>query len=295
IEEPELYLHPHARRVISERLDDFLDGGKHQVIVSTHSAEFTRPSSRDINLILIRKENDATRALNVNSREFRHLLVSEAQHEMFFADKLIVCESHNDFILRSAAKELFPGKLEAQNVSVISVGGKKYLVQLVKLALQLGIKCFVFADFEYLLHDESDTAKEYGAKPQPHLLSLGADFFNQECTFGSAGAKAYQFIEKLRSQIKETNEQAFYTAKTASQLNQANIQQVLDRLRSNGVCILSGELENLSKDYTFVSPYDKLTLEKVYALNQRLVDGEKITDIIATSEINDFLKVVFER
>lgn len=295
IEEPELYLHPHARRVISERLDDFLDGGKHQVIVSTHSAEFTRPTSRDINLILIRKENDATRALPVSSREFRHLLVSEAQHEMFFADKLIVCEGHNDFILRAAAKELFPGKLEAQNVSVLSVGGKKYLVQLVKLALQLGIKCFVFADFEYLLHDESDTAKEYGAKPQPHLLSLGADFFNQECTFGSAGAKAYQFIEKLRSQIKETNEQAFYTAKTASQLNQSNIQQVLDRLRSNGVCILSGELENLSKDYTFVSPYDKLTLEKVYALNQRLVDGEKITDIIATSEINDFLKVVFER
>jgi putative ATP-dependent endonuclease of the OLD family len=295
IEEPELYLHPHARRVISDRLDDFLDGGKHQVIVSTHAAEFTRPSARDINLILIRKEKDATHARPVGSREFRHLLVSEAQHELFFADKLIVCEGQSDFLLRAAAKELFPGKLEEQNVSVVAVGGKGYLVQLVRLALRLGIKCFVFADFEYLLRDESDTAKEHGAKPQPHLLSLGADFFNQECTFGAAGAKAYQFIEKLRGQIKEADEAAFYTAKTAAQVSQANIPQVLERLRSNGVCILSGEVESCSKDYAFVSPYDKLTLEKVYALNQRLVDGEKVTDIVAMGEIGEFLKVVFER
>lgn len=40
IEEPEVYLHPHARRVISDRLDDFLDGQKNQVIITTHSSEF---------------------------------------------------------------------------------------------------------------------------------------------------------------------------------------------------------------------------------------------------------------
>ena len=42
IEEPELYLHPHARRVISDRLDDFLDGARNQVIVTTHGVEFLR-------------------------------------------------------------------------------------------------------------------------------------------------------------------------------------------------------------------------------------------------------------
>jgi len=38
IEEPELYLHPHVRRVISERLNDFI-GDRNQVILTTHSAE----------------------------------------------------------------------------------------------------------------------------------------------------------------------------------------------------------------------------------------------------------------
>lgn len=295
IEEPELYLHPHARRVISDRLDDFLDGGKHQIILSTHSTDFIRSKSDDLNLILIRKEKDETCAVPVGSREFRQLLVNEQQHELFFADKLIVCEGLDDYVIKAVAHESFPGELEKQNVSVIAVGGKNYLSQMVRLALKLGLKCFLVADFEYLLRDESDTAKEHNAEPQEHLLSLGADFFNQECTFGVAGAKAYQFIEKLRSQIKDTDEKAFYTAISAAQLNQANIQQVLDRLRLNGVCILSGELEHLSKDYTLLSPYNKLTLEKVYAINQRLVAGGKISDVVATGELVEFLKVAFER
>jgi putative ATP-dependent endonuclease of the OLD family len=295
VEEPELYLHPHARRVISDRLDDFLDGGKHQVILSTHSSDFIRSSSGDLNLILIRKEKDATHATPVSLREFRHLLVNDGQHELFFADKLIVCEGLDDYVIKAVARESFPGELEAQNVSVVAVGGKNYLSQLVRLALRLGIKCFLVADFEYLLRDESDTAKEHGTEPQEHLLTLGADFFNQECTFGAAGAKAYQFIEKLRSQIKDADEKAFYTATSAAQVNQANIQQVLDRLRLNGVCILGGELESLSKDYTFLSPYNKLTMEKVYALNQRIVSGGKVADALNVNEITEFLKVVFER
>jgi hypothetical protein len=178
---------------------------------------------------------------------------------------------------------------------VISVGNKQYFSQLVSLILQLGIKCFVFADFEFLLRDESDTAVIYSATPQEHLLSLSDDFFNQECTFGATGAKAKQFIEKLRSQIKDLDAASFYTAKSAAQIAHPNLQQVLDRLRSNGVCILSGELENLSKDYAFLSPMDSLSLEKVYALNHRLMSGERISDVLLTSEMSDFLRVVLAR
>ena len=127
------------------------------------------------------------------------------------------------------------------------------------------------------------------------LFDVQNEFFTQECTFGATGAKAKQFIEKLRSQIKELDESAFYTAKSSAQLTHPNIQQVLDRLRSNGVGILSGQLENLSQDYAFLSPMDGLSLDKVYALHQRLMSGEKISEVLLTSEMSDFLRVVLAR
>ena len=295
IEEPELFLHPHARKVISNRLDNFLDGNKHQVILSTHSEEFIRSTEGDLHVVRIRKDAGGTQATSINYREFKPVLLFEKQNELFFADKVIACAGYHDFILKAVAEELFPGQLEEQNISVISVGHKRYLSQLVELLLQLGVKCFVFADFEFLLRDESETAAIYSAAPQEHLLSLSDTFFDQECTFGATGAKAKQFIEKLRSQIKELDESAFYTAKSSAQLTHPNIQQVLDRLRSNGVGILSGELENLSQDYAFLSPMDRLSLEKIYALHQRLMGGEKISEVLLTSEMSDFLRVVLAR
>ncbi len=295
IEEPELFLHPHARKVISNRLDNFLDGNKHQVILSTHSEEFIRSQAGDLHVVRIRKDKGTSQATSVNYRAFRPLLLWEKQNELFFADKVIVCAGYHDFILKAVAEELFPGQLEEQNISVIAVGNKRYLSQVVQLVLQLGIKCFVFADFEFLLRDESETAALYSAAPQEHLLSLSDAFFNQECTFGATSAKAKQFIEKLRSQIKELDASSFYTAKSSAQISHPNIQQVLDRLRSNGVGILSGELENLSKDYAFLSPLDGLSLEKIYALNQRLMSGEKIGDLLLTSEMSDFLQIVCAR
>lgn len=75
IEEPELYLHPHARRVISDRLDDFLDNNKNQVIISTHSTEFIRTTKEDLNIIFVVKNEIAgTIAKPIQIREYKHLL-----------------------------------------------------------------------------------------------------------------------------------------------------------------------------------------------------------------------------
>jgi putative ATP-dependent endonuclease of the OLD family len=54
IEEPEIYLHPHGRRVISDRLDDFLENNRNQVILTTHSVEFINSARNDTNIILVK-------------------------------------------------------------------------------------------------------------------------------------------------------------------------------------------------------------------------------------------------
>lgn len=82
-------------------------------------------------------------------------MLDNNQNELFFADKVIVCEGQDGYILRLVASELFPKKLDEQNISVVMVGGKNNLAKMCKLVLGLGLKCFVLSDFDYLLRDKA--------------------------------------------------------------------------------------------------------------------------------------------
>lgn len=296
IEEPEIYLHPHARRVISDRLDDFLDGNKNQVILTTHSAEFIRTTSASFNLTLVTKGDKGTKAINVNIREFKHLLIDNNQNELFFADKVIICEGYDAYLLRAIANELFPKKLDEQNISVLSTNGKNDIHTLAKFTTKLGIKTFLMADFDYLLRDKSEERKKYDAKCRASILSLPLNFFTQPCTFDSNGSKVYSRIARLRNRLKKYCEVHFYTGKTATCFGEQDVYDLLKELRQNGICILSGEIEHLSKDPSFMKAGKrKLGLDQIYDLNARINNGQKITDLIETSEIGEFLEVVFTR
>ena len=296
IEEPEIYLHPHACRVISDCLDSFIDNNRNQVILTTHCAHFIRTIGSNLNLTLIRKNNYTTMAYPVNIGDFKHLLVNSNQIELFFSDKVIVCEGLDEHILILAANELFPGKLNEQNISVVSVGGKDNIKSLVNLVLKLGIKCFLFADFDYLLRDRSDERKKYDAKLHDSIQSLGETFFTQDYILGRDGIQVYREIVKLRARIKNEEEQAFYTAKSLNSCKNPDIGQLLEKLRNNGVCILTGETEDLSKDPSFIkSVGERLSLEKIHELHGRLSKGESITDLFEVSEISEFLNTILNR
>jgi len=296
IEEPEVYLHPHACRVISDRLDDFLENDRNQVIITTHSAEFIRTTAEDTQIILVRKNKQDTEAIPIAIKYFKHLLIDNNKTELFFADKVVVCEGYDDYVLRAIANELFPKKLDEQNVSVVSVCGKDNLKSLVGLVLTLGIKCFLFSDFDYLIRDKGTEREKYGAKAHESIQSLGESFFAQGCLFGENGQEVFRRLVKLRSDLKNKEEEAFYTAKTALEFKSVNVSPKLEYLRKNGVCILNGAIEHLSKVPSFLTPEDnKLSLDKIYDMKARIASGEKISDLIDTSEISEFLSVVFER
>ncbi len=296
IEEPEVYLHPHARRVISDRLDDFLNNNKNQVILTTHSVEFIRTIGDDLNVILVRKNEDETIAVPVNIKQYKDLLIDNNQNEIFFSDKVIVCEGLEDFIIRAVAKEVFPQKLDENNISVVSIAGKNNFNRFIKLILKLGIKCFIFSDFDYLLRDKMEHREKYGAKAHESIINLGAEFFSQNCIFGENGNRIFSKIERVRSSLKANNEKEFYTAKHISNFpGNKELARLLNDLRQNGVCILDGELEDLSKENSFISSENKLSIEKVYELNSRLSEGQKITDLFEVSEIGNFLNVVLDR
>lgn len=298
IEEPEVYLHPHARRVISDRLDEFLNNNKNQVILTTHSVEFIRTVGEDLNIVLVRKHEDNTVAAPIKIKKYKDLLIDNNQNEIFFADKVVVCEGYDDFILRAVAKEAYPQKLDERNISIVSAGSKDNISRFVKLILELGLKCFVFADFDYFLRDKKDERKKYGENVKAHesVSNLGKEFFTQPYIFGDEGTKTISRIDKTRNDIKTKNERVFYTAKKIDDVaGNKELANLLNDLRTNGICILDGEIEDLSKQAEFISSTNKLSLDKLFEINAKLAQGSKMSDIFDVRVISEFLKIVIER
>ena len=296
VEEPEVYLHPHARRSISDRLDEFLDGNKNQVILTTHSIEFIRTSSQNLHVILVNKDDDGTKAESVKINEYTSLFIDNNQHEIFFADKVILCEGFDDFVLRQVAEELFPYQLDENNVSIISVGGKDRISKLAKLIVKLGIKCFIFADFDFLLRDKLEERKKYDALAHDSVVNLHLSFFQQTCIYGPKANNVYSHLVKHRAILKSENESAFYKAKTRKEFENKEIDRILRGLRSSGLCILDGQIEDCCTDNRFISsPNNKLDLNKVYELRSRLASGMKMSDLFDLNQFQPFLDTVFKK
>jgi len=296
IEEPELYLHPHARRVISDRLDDFLDAGRNQVIVTTHGVEFLRTAKDTFNILLVKKNKDTgTTAQALDAREFLSLLINNNQNELFFADKVILCEGFDEHIVRAAAEELFAGELDRRNVSIVSVEGKDRLIKLADLVVKLGMECFILADFDFLLRDKKKPER-YETKGHPSVEHLPLEFFGQEHVVGKDADKYRGGIASLRNKLRKENEKAFYEAKHLSEFEDKTLATTLQTLRAQGIGILDGEIEHLSKDYGWINPDNqKLSLEKVYELRERLGAGKKMAEMFDLASLREFLAPILER
>lgn len=294
IEEPELFLHPHGRRVMNSNLDAFLVDSRNQVILSTHSTEFIK-SPNDGNLILVRRTDSGTNATNLNTKRLSDILIDTEQNELFFADKVILCEGLDSYIIRMVAEECFLGELDTQNISIIRTFGKDNFKKAVKHILDLKIECFIVADFDFFLRDKEVLHKSYSCTPHDNVSSLSLRFFEQTHVFGSNGDKIQSKISKLRNSIKNNFPKFFYEGKRVVDIPDIDMQKdvlaLLKELRSNGLCILSGEIENI----LFGSPKftnGKLSLESIYHIKTQLDSGRQLSDFIDMTEIVTFLSHV---
>lgn len=281
--------HPHARRVLSDRFEEFLDGNRNQVVISTHSVEFLRTTDADVNVVLVQRiPRCPTSARNISLKQFERLLRDNNQNELFFADKVIVCEGFDDTLLRYAAHELFPGKLDEGNVSIVSVSGKDNICELVQLVLKLGIECYLLADFDFLLRDKLSARNKYGAKAHDSLASLPSEFFGQIPSV-TDGKKVLAYVNQVRSYLKKLDEKAFYTAKQAGDFSEPNLLKMLEELRRGGIGILNGELEGAVLDSSLLSEQGKLDLLSLQEIKTRITDGQSLSYFFDVSQLKDFL------
>lgn len=162
LEEPELFLHPHAKRMLSEILKDFVDTEnnkyENQIILTSHSDEFI--SNVDIeNINVIRKTQDGTKKSRINKayygdgKELQKLKI-ELQHknaEMFFAEKVILVEGEEQILFPQIVHCIY-GKdvLNNNDVSIIKVGGKSYFDIYRKVLNELKIDNYIIADYDII-------------------------------------------------------------------------------------------------------------------------------------------------
>lgn len=158
LEEPELFLHPHARRVLSDRINDFLSTkANNQVILTTHSSDFISDLDPYLNLIVVHKQNGETKAQNIDasSIKMKQILLHKENAEMFFADMVILTEDLKLFI-ESTARQISTlthagaNWLNAYNISVLNCGGKREFPKYASLLTQATIPFCIIAGFDFL-------------------------------------------------------------------------------------------------------------------------------------------------
>lgn len=268
IEEPELYLHPHGRRVISDRLNHFLDGNNNQVIITTHSSEFITTTNEDLNIIVVSK-NEETTAKNINfdSPKRKQILIRKQNAEIFFADAVILTEDLKYFLEASSKKyglnkvinsngdTLGENWLNNYNISIINCGGKNELWKYTDILKELGIPSLVVADFDFLRNGLSE-----------YFTHLNID---------------QSKIDKLNSVKSSLTE----TCKTIEQIEDTSkIIPYIEELKNNYIFILPGELESF---YKIKPKYDKEggVIETISSM----LESEQDIDCFVNTE--EFIKI----
>ncbi|MDG4658631.1 ATP-dependent endonuclease [Ectobacillus antri] len=326
VEEPELYLHPHARRMLSNKLDEFVSQNEHynnQVIIATHSQEFIRNTEIE-NIIVVRKPdktlNTKTYRLSTDKRTIQEIqkikqLLWSKNSELFFADKVILVEGGEEYIVPSIADFTFnqQGILDKHNISVIKVGGKSQFGTYLTLLKDLGIDYFVIADFDYLENGleqigsfiegfDKDSLSEIrtGMMKYKSDYKKSKEIRNKILDPNQSDAKALCYILDDMCSKKEFNEELldlweYLRPKVSKKVNYTDLEsdehlkdkvdKFLNNLLDNNVLILrNGELE----DY-----YEKIAIEETKGVSGKELKVLKLLELVNIGKytINELINI----
>jgi putative ATP-dependent endonuclease of the OLD family len=156
IDEPEMYLHPQAQRYFYGLLADMADTGQAQVVYSTHSPVFAE-AYRFESLRILRRAHGGYSSVAAADARARAALESDrnkllanydaSRSEALFADGVLLVEGPGDQLAAREVASTIPIDLDAENLSVVSCGGKTAIPYHARLCRALGIPvCALYDD-----------------------------------------------------------------------------------------------------------------------------------------------------
>jgi putative ATP-dependent endonuclease of OLD family len=158
IEEPELALHPQARRYFHRILTDLADRDGCQVIYTTHSSTFADATRFESVRLLRRPTGGQTGISFVSSQSDQEYLKERrdslslgkdldiGRSELLFAERVLLVEGPGDAMAARETAEKLGIDLDGEGLSVINCGGKTAVPFFARFCVALGIDAVVMHD-----------------------------------------------------------------------------------------------------------------------------------------------------
>lgn len=309
LEEPELFLHPHAKRMLSDILNDFIKDKKNQIIITTHSEEFIHNIDIE-NINVIRKTNEGTKKSRINKenygdgKELQKLKI-ELQHknaEMFFAEKVILVEGEEQILIPEIVKGIY-GKniLNNNDISIVKVGGKTYFDIYRKVLNELKIKNYIIADYDIINRgidsllddDEKHKVAEIRAKIQEKLKNNKKINKEMESRDWNSLVKILDKIVNGKQYDSELDDiwitfkgRIFekYKLKDLDQETKKEISKFITDMYGKGIFIMqNGELEDYYKKDNFG--------EEFTGIGGKGIIAYKIAELASTQGIDKYIEI----
>jgi energy-coupling factor transporter ATP-binding protein EcfA2 len=203
-EEPELYLHPNAQRILYDALREI--AASHQVCVCTHSPYFFSAAASGTYIRVNKQEADAggpprSQSLHINLlddlsfKDSFQIICFENNNAAFFCDRVVLVEGDCDVIyLKHLCKTLrAEWNFDRLNIGVVKVGGKGSFKRYRKFFQSFGVDVRVVADLDALIDDFDKLGASDGAARIRATLLQSIDEL----------AEATQDVELKKSQIRD--------------------------------------------------------------------------------------------
>lgn len=175
VEEPELFLHPHANRHMASTLRGFCGTPGVQVIISTHSPQYLL-EQKISNIALICKTGKETQVKQVKSVLNEVKLkreLTESNLELFFSESVILVEGPTERIIfpniARGINDQFD--FDKRDISLVEADGKNNLDVFIDLCNSFKIKWFAIVDKDF-----SDTPNYSRIIKLNSSLDIGIDF-----------------------------------------------------------------------------------------------------------------------
>ena len=137
-EEPETYLHPHLKRKLRNIFDKLAQKGWY-IFCATHAPEFISfENNQNVNRILRdggKIEHGHILTVNIpNNLRFQEKLDEYGNHEIFFAQRIILCEGKDDLFAINSYLEMSDIDIEAMSISILSCSGVENIPDFAEIA-----------------------------------------------------------------------------------------------------------------------------------------------------------------
>jgi CRISPR-associated exonuclease Cas4 len=190
MEEPELFLHPHAQRKLSASLREIAETAEHQVFVCTHSTHFVNVE-RYKEIAIITKENpqEGSRARQCTCELFKgndlaerkkrfHIAqwINPDRGEMFFAKRVVFVEGETEKVIFPLLAEKL-GMFDSE-VSIIDCGSKHNLPLYMEIANAFKIPYLVIHDEDPLRDPIPNDWDENKKREKRRTFELNSEIAN---------------------------------------------------------------------------------------------------------------------